>query len=196
MQFNRLVWAAMAFSVADAAGTAGAVESVQPSAIEIVEVETVAEPMIYVTSTTSMTGVAAFMGTAFSTLGQFIGANRIVPAGPPLAIYHDWTETQTVVDVGFPVTAADAAKSQGGVLAGTTPGGLALKAIHRGPYSGMPGTYAAIAARMAKAGIPPATVMWEVYVSDPDTTPEAELVTEIYTRIAPADSGKMAAAKP
>ena len=36
---------------------------------------------------------------------------------------------------------------------------------------------------MKATGIPAPSLAWEVYLSDPDTTPEADLLTEVYMPI-------------
>jgi effector-binding domain-containing protein len=146
--------------------------------------------MLYVTATAAMAEISAVMGASFATLGQFFGLSGIVPVGPPLAVYHDWSADKTAVDVGFPVSAADVTKASGAILGGTTPGGSALKTVHVGPYDDFPATYAAIAAAMKAAGIPDSTRMWEVYKNEPGTTPDAELVTEIYVSVSPSDATK------
>jgi effector-binding domain-containing protein len=158
--------------------------------VKITGVELVAQPMVYVTATVSMAEIPQFMGTAFETLGQFLGVSGVRALGAPLAVYHDWSGENSVVDVGFPVSAEDAKKASGKVLAGMTPGGHALKVVHVGPYDDFPATYAAIAAAMKAAGIPEGSRMWEVYIGEPGVTPEAELITEIYTEVSAGDAAK------
>lgn len=149
-----------------------------------------AQPMLFVTSTASMAEIPALMGASFSTLGQFFAAKGVTPVGPPLAVYHDWSGDQTGVDVGYPVSAADAEKATGTVLRGTTPEGSALKAVHVGPYDKLPATYTAIGAAMKQAGVPDSTRMWEVYRGEPGVTPDADLVTEIFTSVSAANAAK------
>ena len=158
--------------------------------MQITRTELTAQPMLYVTATTSMAEIPAVMGTSFATLGQFFATSGIEPVGPPLAVYHDWTANKTAVDVGFPVSATDAAKANGNILSGTTPGGSALRTVHVGPYTDFPATYAAIDAAMKKASIPESTRMWEVYKGEPGITPDAELITEIYVSVSPSDAAK------
>jgi effector-binding domain-containing protein len=158
--------------------------------MNITSVELTAQPMVYVTATASMAEIPAVMGTAFTTLGQFLGTSGVMALGPPLAVYHDWSGDRTAVDVGFPVSADDVRKASGQVLAGMTPDGPALKVVHVGPYDDFPQTYAAIGAAMKDAGIPDSTRMWEVYLGEPGVTPDAELITEIYMQVSPADAAK------
>lgn len=149
-----------------------------------------AQPMLYVTQTVSMAEIPAVMNTAFAKLGQFLQTSGVKPAGPPLAVYHDWSGDQTEVDIGFPVAAADAHKANDNILAGMTPDGFALKFVHIGPYDDFRATYDALGAEMRKAGIAQTTRMWEIYISQPGVTPDAELVTEIYMQVTAADAAK------
>lgn len=158
--------------------------------VKITSVELVAQPMIYVTAQVSMAEIPQFMGTAFETLGQFLGASGVKALGAPVAVYRDWSGENTFVDLGFPVSTEDAKKAGGTVLAGMTPSGHALKVVHVGPYDNLPATYAAIGAAMKDAGIPDSSRMWEVYISQPGVTPEAELITEVYTEVSAEDAAK------
>jgi len=179
----------------DAAPQTGTPPALQEGAMQLTAVELTPQPMIYVSTRSSMESQAIqqVVGDAFTALGKFLGEAQVTPLGPPMAIYSNWSEGQITTDVGFPVSAADAAKATGNVLAGSTPGGHAVKAIHKGPYEGMAATYAAIEAQMASAGIAQGTVSWEVYVGDPETTAAAELITEIYMQISAEDAAKLPA---
>ena len=163
--------------------------------MHLTAVELTPQPMIYVSTRSSMESQAIqqVVGDAFTVLGRFLGEAQVTPLGPPMAIYSNWSEGQITTDVGFPVSAADAAKATGNILAGSTPGGYAVKALHKGSYEGMAATYAAIEAQMASAGIAQGTVSWEVYVGDPETTPAAELITEIYMQISAEDAARLPA---
>ena len=147
-------------------------------------VETTAQPWIYVRYRTSMDSaeIGRLMGEAFQKLGQFIGQNAIQPAGPPLAVYHDYSEAGMTMDVGFPVAAAAIAKATGDVKAGETPSGKAYKILHKGPYDLLRETYGRIEEQFKTDDIPMSQTSWEVYVSDPDTTPPEDLITEIYMK--------------
>ncbi|HTN62187.1 MAG TPA: GyrI-like domain-containing protein, partial [Devosia sp.] len=136
------------------------------------------------------TQMPAAMGTAFATLGQFFKTSGVAPHGPPLAVYHGWSDGKTAIDIGFPVTGADAQKASGSIRSGMTPSGFALKVVHIGPYIDFPATYEAIGAAMKTAHIPDSTRMWEVYLAQPGVTPDAELVTETYMQVSATDAAK------
>jgi effector-binding domain-containing protein len=154
--------------------------------IETIEAET--RPMLYVTRSASMNpqDIAAIMADAFGAMGSFLGRSGVTPAGPPLAVYHDWDEAAGTmkIDVGFAVAPCDTTKATGDVHAGQTPSGKALKAVHHGPYPKLRDTYGALEAHMKTAGIAMPAFAWEVYLSDPDTTPAEDLLTEIYMPLA------------
>lgn len=163
--------------------------------LELTPIEVTAQPMVYVTARASMDPqeIERVMNSAFDTLGKFLGEAQVTPLGPPLAVYSNWTENQMTIDVGFPVSAADAAKARGDILSGSTPGGNALKAIHRGPYDSLADTYNAIEAQMRSEGIAQSATAWEVYLGEPGVTPDAELITEIYMQISADDAAKLQA---
>jgi effector-binding domain-containing protein len=140
------------------------------------------QPMVYVSRTATMDpgAIARVMGEAFAALGAFIGKNRIAPAGPPVAVYRMAEDGNVAIDVGFPVGKPALAKAAGEVKAGATPAGRAVKAVHHGPYDELHATYAEIGRYMNNAHLPMPKVSWEVYLTDPQTTPPGNLVTEVY----------------
>lgn len=154
--------------------------------MNIEKVDTVSQPILHVTRTVSMepAEIATVMGEAFGAIGSFIGQKGIVPSGAPLALYRDWNGKTMQVDVGFPVSAADADRAEGEVRAGKTPQGRALKAVHHGPYASLQRTYEAMEAHVRENGLKTAEIAWEVYLTDPGTTPEDRLETEIYMPLA------------
>jgi effector-binding domain-containing protein len=149
-------------------------------------IDALATPMIYVRSRSSMNGaeIARSMETAFGTLGRFIADKQVTPLGPPLAVNGDWTGALVTVDLGFPVSEADAAKAAGDVRAGKTPAGPAMKATHHGSYDKLKDTYALVEKAIEAEGGRMGDISWEIYFNEPGTTPEADLVTEVYVRLA------------
>ncbi len=145
-------------------------------------------PMIYVTDevTWDQEDISEKMGKAFQTLGEFMEAHRIAPAGPPLTVYYDYGEAGMRMDVGFPVPPPALSDARGEIMAGSTPSGRAFKFVHRGPYDKLRDAYAEIRAHFEAEGIPASPVCWEVYVNDPGKTPENELITEIFMKQARA----------
>lgn len=165
------------------------------TAMTLTHVEIAPQTMIYFSTRALMEPekIGQLMTSAFEALGKFMGEARVIPLGPPLTVYRDWAGGMMTMEVGFPVSDTDAAKARGDIKAGKTPGGHALKAIHRGSYDKLRETYDAIEAEMKAAGMQQGTLMWEVYFGEPGKTPEAELVTEIYTQVSAEDAAKLPA---
>jgi len=148
-------------------------------------VQTHAVPWVYLSYQTPMDSaeIGRIMGEAFQKLGQFVGENQIEVAGPPLSVYRDYTDNGMTVDIGFPVAAAALGKATGEIKAGQTPSGKAIKVVHKGSYDRLRDTYGELEEHFKAEGIPMSPVCWEVYLSDPDATPEQDLVTEIFMQV-------------
>jgi effector-binding domain-containing protein len=149
-------------------------------------IDAVAQPMIYVTTRSTMLPreIASAMERSFAILGRFMVEAGVVPLAPPLAIYRDWQGQKITIDLGFPVTEADAAKAKGEVLSGKTPAGPAIKTVHRGSYDKLKDTYAQLEKAMQAEGYRGGEISWEVYFGEPGKTPEQDLITEIYMQLA------------
>lgn len=132
--------------------------------------------------------ISAAMGRAFETLGRFIGANGLTPGGPPRAIYNAYGPEGVDVTVAIPIeTPAAPIPAGGDVRVALLPATRTLRFTHTGPYHELAGTYGRITQYLLKerliedeAGWAQFMPMWEEYVKDPASTPEAELVTHIH----------------
>ena len=93
-----------------------------------------------------------------------------------------WDDAGYVFDAAIPVdkTPEKAIPADAPVQLKQTYSGKALKIVFKGPYGGMPPSYQKLEAYMAARGYEAAGPPWDEYVSDPGTTPEAELITNIY----------------
>ena len=154
--------------------------------MQVETVESSAHPTLFVSRTSSMKPdeISRVMAEAFGVIGAFIGRAGITPAGPPLAIYRSYKGDTLGFDVAMPVATADLEKAEGEIKAGKTPACRALRTLHKGPYAKLRDTYGKLEAEMSKAGVPQPDFAWEIYLNDPDDTPDEELLTEIYMPIA------------
>ncbi len=125
---------------------------------------------------------------AFETLGQYLGAQAVAPAGPPRTIYTDSDGDRMTFIVAMPIAAAPSEPAAGdGTFVGEIGGGKVYRFTHRGSYAALAGTYGEITAFLKAKGLMPSEAdwarfmpMWEEYLNDPETTPEGDLLTYIY----------------
>ena len=109
-------------------------------------------------------------------------ANGLKQVGAPITIDTRYDDTGYGFDAAIPVdkTPQKDVPTGSPVQVKTTYAGKALKIVMKGPYTGMPGTYDKLRAFMAAHGYESAGQPWDEYASDPGTTPEADLITNIY----------------
>jgi len=119
------------------------------------------------------------MGDIFCKLMTFIQKNRVQVAGPPFTLYHSWSDTKTVMEVGFPVAAP--AKGEGRIKPMALPGGKIIVGTHMGPYDRLHETYRKMMEWAAEKELKPAGRMWEVYLTDPEKEKDpAKFVTQLF----------------
>jgi len=132
--------------------------------------------------------IAEAMGDAFGKLMGFVGQHALAPAGPPRAIYTAYGPDGVKFIVALPI-AAPPAKPIKDSLGFVKPlaGGKAMRFTHRGPYANLMVTYGQITEFLKTKGLIQSEAdwarympMWEEYLNDPHTTPEAQLMTYIY----------------
>src|SRR4030095_10274603 len=81
---------------------------------------------------------------------------------------------------GIPVAEEPKAALGEGLAVGKSPEGRALKFIARGSYDSMDSTYEAITNLLDEKRLEARDLFVEYYVTDPLTTPEDNLVIEVY----------------
>lgn len=132
--------------------------------------------------------ISSAMRTAFERLMGFLRQHKLSPSGPPRAIYTAYGPQGVKFVVAMPISARPAATRMIGPgfvkpLASTK----ALRFTHRGPYAALMKTYGQITEFLKAKGLMKTEAdwakympMWEEYLNDPQTTPEADLLTYIY----------------
>lgn len=157
------------------------------SGLEVERVTVSAMPIAYVAgrSSTDSLAIGKAYAAAYTRIGAAMSAARLETAGPVLVIGRKWDAAAGVYefDAAVPVRGSAGSLPPGEVKLGRTYAGEALKAIHKGPYSGLSAHFDQLVAFKATAGYLDNGNPWDVFVSDPVTTPEAELITETYLPI-------------
>lgn len=128
------------------------------------------QPMACIREHVRVDAMPQFFDRVFHAVMAAVQRQGAAPAGPPFALYFGMPTDTVDVAAGFPVTRP--IEADGDVQPGALPGGRTYEAVHVGPYDAMEATYHALIERMAADGVPPADVMWEQYLSDPQTQPD------------------------
>ena len=142
-------------------------------------------------TTASIADVAKSMERQWEALKREAEESGIEATGPPFAIYHVWKPTRDLVDytLGFPVERPT--PGQGGLHFDQIPACRTYQIRHTGPYRHLGNAWASgmmhVRAKRfrTRRGFPP----FEIYESDPEATPENDLVTEIHMPAREASSG-------
>jgi effector-binding domain-containing protein len=126
--------------------------------------------------------IAASLAAAYGRVAGFISTNGLQMTGQPTAITNYWDDRGWGFDAGIPVSGSPSrgVGPDSPVRMGETYGGKVVKAIHIGPYAGLSDTRDLVKAFLIAHKLETNGRTWEVYVSDPGNTPEAELRTEVY----------------
>lgn len=134
------------------------------------------------TSFPEATAISEAMGNAFFDILNFIDRHGLEEAGAPLSITRTFSGSELVFDAAIPVRgiSEDTPASDGSVHLGASYEGPVIRVRHIGPYSTLGRTHDKIVAYLAAMRLTRNGDAWEVYVSDPTRTAEADLLTYIY----------------
>jgi effector-binding domain-containing protein len=127
---------------------------------------------------TEIANIGSSMGEAFHKAMAAVGKAGVAPAGPPMCKYLAYSGDRVEYEAGVPVAAPFAGDDD--VRAGEVGGCQAAVAMHVGPYDKLGETYGKLQAWIESQGKKPSAVMWESYLSDPQTTDPSEIRTEIF----------------
>jgi effector-binding domain-containing protein len=114
--------------------------------------------------------LTAFFARAFHDTMAYLQSQGVRPVGPPFGKYYGTPGETVDVEAGFPVdTTIDPA---GNVVPGSLPAGKVLEIVHVGSYDTMHRSYSELERYFVHAGLEPGSIMWESYLSDPETEPD------------------------
>ncbi len=121
------------------------------------------------------------MGTVFGPENQ---QAQVKCTGMPIILYHDneYKETDADIEVALPISGSITVGPEYDV--NTLEGQRVVSYIHKGPYQDVGMTYEAIREYMVREGLKVEGVYREVYLNDPNETPEEELLTEVQVPVA------------
>ena len=136
-----------------------------------------AQPALVIRTRASVQMMPQVLGQAWGAIMQHAGRSGVHPSGPPFVAYHNMDMQDLDLEIGFPF--AQQLKGEGEVLAGEIPAGKAAECLHVGPYDQLGAAYDALQQWMTANGYTPSGVAYEFYLNDPQSTPAAELQTQV-----------------
>lgn len=110
---------------------------------------------------------------------------KLKPAGASFVIYTSTDDYGFTFEAAVPFEGATMEKPQNDVQFSASPAGKALRFTHRGPYDAMDPTYEQIANLLDAKDLEAEDLYVEEYRSDPRTTPQDNLVIDIWVPLKP-----------
>ena len=147
------------------------------------EVTLTAKMMVYAKGAANWDSAFDTLVEAFKNVYAVLQKQGLKPAGPAMTIYTATDDTGFEYQAGVPVAEEPKGPLPEGLALGKSPEGRALKFIHRGSYDAMDSTYEAITNHLDEKRLEARDLFIEHYVTDPLTTPEDNLVIEVYVPI-------------
>ena len=126
------------------------------------------QPAVVRTVKTTPASLGAEITKAVSSL---ISSDEFAVAGAPFARYQTRTDKLIVVEIGVPVRKTPATLTNG-ERAIVLPAGPAAELTVTGRHEDLPKAHAELDAWLAKEKRKPAGARWEVYLTNPVTTPD------------------------
>jgi len=123
------------------------------------------------------------LAAKFKDLNGWLDQHQIVPNGPAMTIYTHTDDLGFNYQVALPVAEAPKDAPTGNIAVGKSPGGKALRYVHRGSYDTLDSTYEAITNDLDKKGLDAKDMFIEEYDTDLSRTSEDKLVVNIYVPI-------------
>jgi len=183
----RLLWlplAALAVSLADP--TPAPAQAPSPPAATLPndpfgeEVLLVEKPVVKLSGSGLWESAFETITKALKSVYQVMEQQGIKPNGPPMTIYTATDDTGFQFQAAVPVAQAPTMPAGSEIVVGKSPAGKALKFVHRGSYDAMDTTYEAITNYLDEKQLEAKDLFVEQYMKDPITTPEDDLVIEVY----------------
>ncbi|SEJ22079.1 GyrI-like domain-containing protein [Demequina mangrovi] len=145
--------------------------------VEIVAVDPM--PVASATRRTPMEEIGPAMAEGFGAVMTAIDGAGLTPAGPPLTWYPESMIEGEPLLMVVAVPIAPGVESLDGADVQVLPGGRVATGTHMGPYAGLGAAYSQLMAAIDERGLEVTGGPREIYLDDPDTTPEPELRTRI-----------------
>lgn len=128
---------------------------------------------------TSLAKIGEDIQSGFGTLVMALGRHGLSPSGAPLLVYHDIIDEETDGDVEIAIPVTGTVEDDSEVYQRELEGGVMASTVHRGPYREIAPAYHTVTAWISEHGHEVAGPPREIYLNDPQTVSEDELLTRV-----------------
>ncbi len=190
MIFSRIWWlsaavaAAVSFAVLSPASAQAPPATAPPAATSDdpfgEEVTLVEKTIVYIAGSGMWDSAFDTIIGGFKNVYGAMAKQGLKANGAPMTIYTATDDTGFQFQAAVPVAQAPTLPADSGITVGKSPAGKALKFVHRGSYDAMDTTYEAITNYLDEKQLEAKDLFVEQYMKDPVTTPEDDLVIEVY----------------
>jgi effector-binding domain-containing protein len=147
------------------------------------ELMLVAKTIVYVKGSGNWDTAFETIIDAFKSVYAFLDKQGLKSAGPAMTIYTSADDTGFNFQAAVPIAEEPKDSPRGDIAVGKSPAGRSLKFVHRGSYDSMDNTYEAITNHLDERRLEAQDLFVEEYETDPLTTPENNLVVNVYVPI-------------
>ncbi len=146
---------------------------------EITVKHVAAQPVAAVRTHTSLATIGPAVQAGFGSLMAYLAKAGVDPAAAPLVVYHDVIDRETSGDVEICIPVARSVAGEGEVYGAELPAADVATTVHQGAYAELGHVYQTLADWIQGQGHEVAGPPREIYLNDPRTVAEEELLTEI-----------------
>ena len=144
------------------------------------EVTLVEKTIVYIAGSGMWDSAFETITNSLKTVNGAMAKLGLKANGAPMTIYTATDDTGFQFQAAVPVAQAPTMPAGSEIVVGKSPAGKALKFVHRGSYDAMDTTYEAITNYLDEKQLEAKDLFVEQYMKDPVTTPEDDLVIEVY----------------
>ena len=144
------------------------------------EVSLVEKNIVYVAGSGMWDSAFSTIVAAFKTVYGAMAKQGLKASGAPMTIYTASDDTNFQFQAAVPVEQVPTLPAGSEIAVGKAVAGKALMFIHRGSYEALDSTYEAVTDYLDEKKLEGKDLFIEQYMKDPLSTPENDLVIEIY----------------
>ena len=147
------------------------------------EVMLTGKPIVFMAGKATWEKAFPTLQEKFKAISAFLDKQKLKAAGSPMTIYTLVTDKGFEFQTAVPLAEAPVNLPRGTVTAGQSPIGKAMKFVHRGSYDSMDMLYESIVHFLDEKRIEKQGLFVEEYVTDPVTTPQDQLVVNVFVLV-------------